>query len=36
MPNSRSIVLERQPGGDPQGFTGLEDEVDQHWQRPGV
>jgi type IV secretion system protein VirB10 len=36
MPNGRSIVLERQPGGDPQGFTGLEDEVDQHWQRPGV
>jgi type IV secretory pathway VirB10-like protein len=33
MPNGRSIVLERQPGADTQGFTGLEDEVDQHWSR---
>ncbi len=33
MPNGRSIVLERQPGGDTQGFAGLEDEVDQHWSR---
>jgi type IV secretion system protein VirB10 len=33
MPNGRSIVLERQPGADTQGFTGLEDEVDQHWDR---
>ncbi len=33
MPNGRSIVLERQPGADPQGFIGLEDEVDQHWRR---
>jgi len=33
MPNGRSIVLERQPGADTQGFTGLEDEVDQHWGR---
>jgi type IV secretory pathway VirB10-like protein len=24
---------ERQPGADPQGFIGLEDEVDQHWDR---
>jgi hypothetical protein len=31
MPNGRSIVLERQPGADTQGFAGLEDEVDQHW-----
>ncbi len=31
MPNGRSIVLERQPGADPQGFAGLEDEVDNHW-----
>ena len=30
MPNGRSIVLERQPGADAQGFAGLEDEVDQH------
>jgi len=28
MPNGRSIVLERQPGADPSGFAGLEDEVD--------
>jgi type IV secretion system protein VirB10 len=33
LPNGRSIVLERQPGADPQGFVGLEDEVDQHWRR---
>jgi type IV secretory pathway VirB10-like protein len=33
MPNGRSIILERQPGADPQGFAGLEDEVDQHWDR---
>jgi type IV secretion system protein TrbI len=33
LPNGRSIVLERQPGADSQGFTGLEDEVDQHWDR---
>jgi type IV secretion system protein TrbI len=33
LPNGRSIVLERQPGADPQGFIGLEDEVDQHWDR---
>ncbi len=31
MPNGRSIVLERQPGTDPQGFSGLEDGVDNHW-----
>jgi type IV secretion system protein TrbI len=31
MPNGRSIVLERQPGADSQGFAGLEDEVDHHW-----
>jgi type IV secretion system protein TrbI len=33
LPNGRSIVLERQPGADPQGLIGLEDEVDQHWGR---
>jgi hypothetical protein len=32
-PNGRSIVLERQPGADTQGFAGLEDEVDHHWSR---
>ena len=31
MPNGRSIVLERQPGADTAGFSGLEDEVDNHW-----
>jgi type IV secretion system protein TrbI len=31
LPNGRSIVLERLTGADPQGFAGLEDEVDQHW-----
>jgi type IV secretory pathway VirB10-like protein len=33
MSNGRSIVLERQPGADTQGFAGLEDEVDHHWGR---
>ncbi len=33
MPNGRSIVLERQPDADTQGFAGLEDEVDHHWGR---
>jgi len=31
MPNGRSIVLERQPGADPEGYAGLEDQVDNHW-----
>ena len=31
MPNGRSIVLERQPGADPEGYAGLEDQVDYHW-----
>jgi type IV secretion system protein VirB10 len=31
MPNGRSIVLERQPGSDTAGYSGLEDEVDNHW-----
>jgi type IV secretion system protein VirB10 len=31
LPDGRSIVLERQPGTDPAGFAGLEDEVDNHW-----
>ena len=31
MPNGRSVVLERQPGADPAGFAGLEDQVDNHW-----
>ncbi len=32
MPNGRSIVLERQPGADAGGYSGLEDEVDNHWR----
>ena len=31
MPNGRSIVLERQQGADGGGYSGLEDEVDNHW-----
>jgi type IV secretion system protein VirB10 len=31
MPDGNSIVLERQPGADTQGYAGLEDEVDNHW-----
>jgi type IV secretion system protein VirB10 len=31
MPNGRGVVLERQPGADPAGYAGLEDEVDNHW-----
>jgi type IV secretion system protein TrbI len=32
MPNGRSIVLERQPGADTAGYSGLKDEVDDHWK----
>ncbi|UHD45747.1 TrbI/VirB10 family protein [Aureimonas altamirensis] len=31
FPNGRSIVLERLPGADTQGYAGLEDGVDYHW-----
>lgn len=31
LPDGRSIVLERQPGADGQGYAGLEDGVDHHW-----
>lgn len=31
FPDGRSIVLERQPGGDPSGFAGLEEGVNFHW-----
>ncbi len=31
MPNGQAIVLERQPGTDSQGFSGVEDSVDYHW-----
>jgi type IV secretory pathway VirB10-like protein len=33
FPNGRSIVLERQAGADPEGYAGLEDQVDYHWGR---
>ena len=33
LPDGRSIVLERQPGADASGYSGLEDEVDHHWLR---
>jgi type IV secretion system protein TrbI len=33
FPNGRSIVLERQTGADPEGYAGLEDQVDYHWGR---
>lgn len=32
MPNGRSIVLERQPGADAEGYAGLEDGLDYHWR----
>jgi type IV secretory pathway VirB10-like protein len=32
MPNGRSIVLERQQDADAGGYSGLEDEVDNHWK----
>ncbi|MER9437236.1 TrbI/VirB10 family protein [Mesorhizobium sp. M0618] len=31
FPNGRSIVLEREPGADAEGYAGLEDGVDYHW-----
>ncbi|MEF2071069.1 TrbI/VirB10 family protein [Consotaella aegiceratis] len=31
LPNGKSIVLERLPGVDTQGYAGLEDDVDHHW-----
>lgn len=31
MADGTSIVLERLQGTDPQGFSGLEDDVDYHW-----
>jgi type IV secretory pathway VirB10-like protein len=33
LPDGRSIVLQRQPGADASGYSGLEDEVDHHWLR---
>src|ERR1700748_3126904 len=31
MPNGQSVVLERQQGADVGGYSGLQDEVDNHW-----
>jgi type IV secretory pathway VirB10-like protein len=31
FPNGRSIVLERLPGADREGYAGLEDRIDNHW-----
>ena len=31
LPSGKSIVLERQPGADTAGYSGLEDDVDNHW-----
>jgi type IV secretion system protein VirB10 len=31
LPNGRSIVLERLEGADAGGYSGLEDEIDNHW-----
>ena len=33
MPDGSSIVLDRLPGVDTAGYSGLEDEVDNHWFR---
>lgn len=33
LTDGRSIVLERQPGADAEGYAGLEDGVDHHWGR---
>ena len=31
LPNGKSIVLERQPGAESEGYAGREDGVDYHW-----
>jgi type IV secretory pathway VirB10-like protein len=31
LPNGRSIVLDRQQGADAGGYSGLQDEVNNHW-----
>jgi type IV secretion system protein VirB10 len=31
LPNGRSLVLEKLPGGDAEGYSGLEDRVNHHW-----
>lgn len=32
LPNGRSIVLERLSGADAAGYSGLQDQVDNHWK----
>lgn len=32
-PDGSSLVLERLPGADAGGYTGLEDKIDDHWDR---
>lgn len=31
LPDGRSLILDRQPAGDPAGYAGLEDRVNEHW-----
>lgn len=31
LPGGRSILLDRQPGGDASGYAGLQDKVNYHW-----
>jgi type IV secretion system protein VirB10 len=33
LPGGRSIVLEKDPGADAEGFAGLEDSIDHHWKQ---
>ena len=33
LPNGNSIVLERLSGADAEGYAGLEDGVDYHWDK---
>jgi type IV secretion system protein TrbI len=33
LPGGRSIVLEKDPGADAQGYAGLQDSVDHHWKQ---
>ena len=36
LPNGNSIVLDGMPGTDPQGYAGLEDQVDYHLDKLGT
>lgn len=33
LPNGRSVILDRSPGVDAQGFAGVADSIDHHWRR---